>query len=95
MMGKVISTRITEAREARAMSMGDLADKIGVTRQSVSKYEKGIISPSPQVLQSISLLLNFPVDFFYKSETEVTAGQSPLFFRSKSNIAKKTKKASQ
>lgn len=95
MMGKVISTRITEAREARAMSMGDLADKIGVTRQSVSKYEKGIISPSPQVLQSISLLLNFPVDFFYKNETEVTAGQSPLFFRSKSNIAKKTKKACQ
>ena len=43
MTNAIIPSRITEAREARAMSMEDLANSIGVTRQSVSKYEKGII----------------------------------------------------
>lgn len=89
----VIPSRITEAREARAMSMEDLADGIGVTRQSISKYERGIISPSPEMLQAISVLLHFPIDFFFKEELSSTARSSSLFFRSKSAIAKKVKTA--
>lgn len=93
MKNSVIPSRITEAREACALSMGDLAEKIGVTRQSVSKYERGIMSPSFDVLQSISFLLNFPVDFFYKKEIDTGIEASPLFFRSRSNISKKVKTA--
>jgi len=93
MKNSVIPSRITEAREACALSMGDLAERIGVTRQSVSKYERGIMSPSLDVLQSISVLLHFPVDFFYKEELGISTGTSPLFFRSKSNISKKVKMA--
>lgn len=91
MTNTVIASRITEAREARAMSMEDLAKNIGVTRQSVSKYERGIISPSHEILQAISCILNFPLEFFFKAEQKVLAGSSPLFFRSNSNIAKKVK----
>lgn len=91
-MGNIIASRITEAREARALSMGDLADSIGVTRQSISKYERGIINPSPEVLQVISLKLKFPIDFFYKREIGTTAASSSLFFRS-NNIPKKVKVA--
>ncbi len=93
MKNSVVPSRITEAREACALSMGDLAEKIGVTRQSISKYERGIISPSLDVLQSISFSLCFPVDFFYKEETSTMTGTSPLFFRSRSNISKKVKNA--
>lgn len=93
MKNSVIPSRITEAREACALSMGDLAERIGVTRQSVSKYERGIISPSPVMLQSISFILNFPIDFFYKEEMGIGIGKSPLFFRSNSNISKKVKTA--
>lgn len=75
------------------MSMEDLAEDIGVTRQSVSKYERGIVSPSPEVLQAVSFSLGFPTEFFYKAEENTSAGSSPLFFRSKSNIAKKVKTA--
>lgn len=92
-MHGIIPARITEAREARALSMGDLADSIGVTRQSVSKYERGIINPSPDVIQSISNKLDFPIEFFYKNEIASTTRSSSLFFRSKSNIAKKVKTA--
>lgn len=93
MTSTIIPSRITEAREARAMSMEDLANKIGVTRQSVSKYEKGIISPSPKMIQTISCVLFFPIDFFYKAEVKSTARSSSLFFRSNSGIARKVKTA--
>lgn len=93
MKNSVVPSRITEAREVCALSMGDLAERIGVSRQSVSKYERGIMSPSLDVLQSISFLLHFPVDFFYKEEIGAGMGTSPLFFRSKSNIPKKVKAA--
>ena len=66
-----------------------LANSIGVTRQSVSKYEKGIIGPSSEMIQTISCVLSFPIEFFYKAEAESTARSSSLFFRSNSNIAKK------
>lgn len=93
MSRSIIPSRITEAREARAMSMEGLADSIGVTRQSISKYERGIISPSFDMLQAISHILDFPIGFFYKNEVEVNAGSSSLFFRSKSQIPKKVKSA--
>lgn len=93
MTSAIIPSRITEARESRAMSMEDLAEDIKVTRQSVSKYERGIVAPSPETLQAISCSLNFPTEFFYKVETDTSAEASPLFFRSKSNIAKKVKTA--
>lgn len=93
MKNAVISSRILEAREARSMSMEDLADRIGVTRQSISKFEKGIIGPSPETLQSISIALGFPIEFFYKCESKNCATISSLFFRSNSGIPKKTKNA--
>lgn len=93
MTSAILPSRISEAREARAMSMEDLAKKIGVTRQSISKYERGIISPSPEMLQAISLSLGLPVEFFYKDEKNPNAGSSPLFFRSNSRISKKVKTA--
>lgn len=64
MISTIIPSRITEAREARAKSMEDLADSIGVTRQSISKYERGIVNPSPEMLQAISHSLGFPPEFF-------------------------------
>ena len=92
-MNSVVSSRITEAREARALSMGELADAIGLTRQSISKYERAIISPSLEVLQAMSQKLLFPVDFFYKQDKALSSASSTLFFRSNSNIPKKVKTA--
>lgn len=73
--------------------MGDLAEIVGVTRQAISKYERGISKPTIDVLLAISKSLNFPLEFFYKNEFETMAKSSPLFFRSNANIAKKSKTA--
>lgn len=93
MINEIIHSRITEAREGRAMSMEDLAKSIGVTRQAISKYERGITNPSPEMLQAISSTLDFPIEFFYKPEEMVAGGSSSLFFRSKANLAQKVKNA--
>lgn len=92
-MMPIIPSRITEAREARALSMIELADNIGVTRQSISKYERGIIGPSMDMLQAIANTLSYPIDFFYKENIQSVAKGSALFFRSNANVAKKIKTA--
>lgn len=92
-MAQIVPSRITEAREARALSMIELANSIGVTRQSISKYERGIIGPSMEMLQAIASTLSYPVDFFYKENVQSVAKGSALFFRSNANIAKKIKTA--
>lgn len=92
-MDKIIASKITEAREARGLSMKNLADSIGITTQSVSKYERGIISPASENLYLIASTLDFPVEFFYKQEVGPIATSSPLFFRSRSNVTKKVKTA--
>ena len=50
----VIPARITEAREARALSMEELSAEIGVTRQAISKFEKGITPPSDSRMTTVS-----------------------------------------
>ena len=89
----VISARITEAREARALSMEELSAEIGVTRQAISKFEKGITPPSDSTLERIAAVLNFPIEFFYKPELAATSEGGALFFRSNLGVSQKVKKA--
>jgi len=42
-MSKIMGQRIHEKREAAGLSVEELADKIGVSRQTVYKWEKGIV----------------------------------------------------
>ena len=42
-----IGKRLKEGREARELSMQGLAELLGVSRQSISKYESNDQSPRP------------------------------------------------
>ncbi len=85
---KVVPKRIKQARISRGFSKVELADLIGVTRQAVSQYESGKIEPSWGVLNEMSRILKYPVDFFRKSVSE-EAQASVVFFRSKKTAKKK------
>lgn len=93
-MGRIIPARITEAREARAMSMLDLAERINVTRQAVSKYENGIMEPSAFTLSAISKCLDFPTEFFFERAYGTTTN-IPIFFRANITTPKKVKESCQ
>ncbi len=49
-----VGERLTEARRARGISATDLAGLIGVSVQSISKYENGHQTPKLDVLHAIA-----------------------------------------
>lgn len=80
-----VGKRLTEAREARGLSGSRLSDLLGVSRQAVSKYEKGTSTPSPDVLAKLSSILSIPEHFFWRPSAEF---KSTIFYRSMSAATK-------
>lgn len=54
---KPLGEKIRDARKSKGMSQGDLADKLGINRVSVSHYEKGKNSPTHANLLKLSAIL--------------------------------------
>ena len=86
----LVPERIKEARLARGMSAIDLASRVGVTRQAISKYELGIAEPSSAVMNEIADCLNMPISFFHKP-LSAPANQGTVFFRSLKTNASRAK----
>ena len=86
---KIIPDRIKEARIYRGLAQKELADMVGVTKQSICNYEKNLNEPTTEVLIRLSEALRFPINFFYKQRRTIDdAGE--VYFRS-SAIPAKTK----
>jgi Zn-dependent peptidase ImmA (M78 family)/DNA-binding XRE family transcriptional regulator len=58
--------RLVEAREARALTGVALADMVGVTRASITQYEKDVQTPRPDVMKRMVEVLNLPLEFFLR-----------------------------
>ncbi|HTR29528.1 MAG TPA: ImmA/IrrE family metallo-endopeptidase [Puia sp.] len=52
------------AREARCVSQEELAARIGIEQGTLSKIEKGLLTPDPQLLQHFAAVLDYPTAFF-------------------------------
>jgi Zn-dependent peptidase ImmA (M78 family)/transcriptional regulator with XRE-family HTH domain len=76
--------KLREAREARGLNGTLLSDLVGVSRQSISKYENGDQTPSPDVLNALSQALQIPVDYFISPRKRTVDKKSPIFYRSMS-----------
>lgn len=85
--------QLRSARIARGMSMKDLAEKIGVSRQMISYYESNKKSPSTATLLEIMAVLKFPREFF-SVEIDAPVGGA-TFFRKQSANTKKTREMQQ
>lgn len=83
----ILPKRLQEARVIRRMSQGDLADKLEVTKQAISQYENGIISPKTDIILKISTVLDFPLSYFYKPYPDEII--TPIFFRKRKTARKK------
>jgi Zn-dependent peptidase ImmA (M78 family)/DNA-binding XRE family transcriptional regulator len=64
----ITHSRISLARRRRAMSKKALADSIGVTPNTILRYEVGDIVPSDENLEKIANCLGFPKSFFDGNE---------------------------
>ena len=61
-----LSKRIFELRKAKGLSQEQLAEKIGVSRQSISKWESGESTPEMERLVELSKVFNVTTDYLLK-----------------------------
>ena len=63
-----ISEKITELRKQSGLSQEAFAEKIGVSRQSVSKWESGVSLPDVDKVVAICKLFGVPTDYLLMEE---------------------------
>ena len=67
-MSMWIRNRIRELRAERGMTQQDLADKIGVTRQTVIAIEQDKYSPSLETAFKIAMVFGVPLEVVFQYE---------------------------
>lgn len=82
--------RLREAREVRDLTAVSLADTVGVSAQTISLYENGKSSPSPDTLETIAARLNLPEHFFIRA-TRPGDDAGTIFFRSMASTTKRAR----
>lgn len=63
-----ISDKIQELRKENGLSQEQLAEKMGVSRQAVSKWESGICVPDIENIIALSELFEVSTDYLIKGE---------------------------
>ncbi|MBE6632138.1 MAG: helix-turn-helix transcriptional regulator, partial [Ruminococcaceae bacterium] len=76
-----IGKRIRELRVSRSYSQEYLAEKLGVSRQAVSKWETDLSAPDTYNLIALSKLFGVSVEYIAigecKAENEAVCAESP------------------
>ena len=67
-MNLEIANRLYEYRKNAGLSQDQLADRIGVSRQAVSKWERGEASPDTDNLVALSEVYNVTQDELIKGK---------------------------
>lgn len=82
---KEFGNRLRLARKMAGLSMEDLVKKSEgvVTKQAISKYEKGIMRPSSDVLIRLALALGVKPEYFYRQSKLELSGMQ---FRKRSKL---------
>lgn len=57
--------KLKEAREDRSLEV--LASAVGVSRQTLSRWEKGETEPDASELAGLAAATGKPIDFFFKA----------------------------
>ncbi len=90
-MDNIIGHRLKIARSRAGMSLRDLAQKAGLSAQAISKYERGLDTPSSRSLLRLAGALDLRVEYFFRStsvNTKIAAS-----FRAKKKVSARDQKA--
>jgi putative transcriptional regulator len=66
-----VKTRLKELREKLGITQAALANKVGVTRQTILFLEKGKYNPSLRLAYKISRVLNASIEDVFSFEDEI------------------------
>jgi len=81
-----IGERIRAARITAGFSQQVLADKVGLSKMAISKYEAGAVIPKSGMLITLGKVLGVKVEYFLRP---ATVQLSPPLYRCKKALAKK------
>jgi Zn-dependent peptidase ImmA (M78 family)/transcriptional regulator with XRE-family HTH domain len=76
------------AREARALTQGELAAAISLGQGTLSKYETGMLDPTTEVVEELARELGFPASFF--NQPDQPYGFPPYHYRKRKKLSAKT-----
>lgn len=85
-MKEIVSQKIKNARVLKGFSQQELANKVGISKQMISKYEKGESFPTSTVLLKFKNQLNVSMNYFFKPN-KIELGV--INFRKKSSFSQK------
>lgn len=90
-----LGNKIAHKRKDLGMTQTEFADKLSVTRQTVSRWEAGTVMPDIDKISDIASILNVSCDYLLKDEiTEedapVTKGVSRLLLDAKGKTVRLT-----
>lgn len=70
-MKKTLGTRISDCRREKKLTQDELADKLGVSPQAVSKWENDVCCPDIMLLPRLAAILGVSVDSLLSGEEEL------------------------
>lgn len=76
------------ARDSRELTQAGLADLMKIGQGTLSKYETGLLEPSPEVVRDFVNVLSYPKAFFFQSEQAY--GFPPFHFRKRKKLTAKS-----
>ena len=80
-MENLLGLKLKDLRESMNFSYQQLADQVGVAKQSIFKFEKGHSKPSSETLLKLAELFNVPFSFFYENPDGVNFDFENIRFR--------------
>jgi putative transcriptional regulator len=69
-MGRGIKNRIKDLRTKRGWTQQELADAVGVSRQSINSIERERYEPSLSLALTFARVLGHPTDYIFKLEDD-------------------------
>jgi Zn-dependent peptidase ImmA (M78 family) len=94
-MENLFANRLQSARKMAGLSLQGLADRLGniVSKQSLNKYELGVMKPDSEILIALANSLNVSIDYFYSSPS-VNVQFENIDFRKYSSKLSKSQESS-
>lgn len=80
---------VTLAREANGMTQTELASQLGVSQTLLSKIEAGVKPTTSGILERLSVVLDFPDEFFFQNDMIFGPGLGEFFHRRRQDISVK------
>ena len=65
-----VPSRLTQARHQTGLTQEQVAERAGLSRTSIARYESGLVSPSPVSLNMLCVLYGKPVAWFLGEDEE-------------------------